>query len=28
LDTKDMRVAALKLTENGFLGVKGYNALF
>jgi hypothetical protein len=26
LDTKDMRVAALKLIENGFSGVKGYNA--
>ncbi|MBM4306344.1 MAG: hypothetical protein FJ115_11550 [Deltaproteobacteria bacterium] len=27
LDTKDMRAAALKLTENGFLVVKGYNAV-
>lgn len=26
LDTKDMRVVALKLTENGFLEIKGYNA--
>lgn len=26
LDAKDMRVAALKLTENGFSEIKGYNA--
>ena len=26
LDTKDMRVAVLKLIENGFSGLKGYNA--
>lgn len=27
LDTKDMRDVALKLTENGFFKIKGYNAI-
>ncbi|MGA2464459.1 MAG: hypothetical protein ABSH06_08920 [Thermodesulfobacteriota bacterium] len=27
LDTKDMRDAVLKLTENGFSQIKGYNAV-